>query len=195
MILVIDNFDSFTFNLVQLLGKFTKDVSVKRNNEISVPEVERMRPAGIVISPGPGRPENAGVTVDVIKACGPAIPTLGVCLGHQAIGLAFGGSVVHAPSLMHGRTSRITHNGSPLFEDVQNPFEATRYHSLVVSKEGLPHELEISAESDDGVIMGVSHKRFPIDGVQFHPESILTDQGERILHNWLKGRARYEGIH
>ena len=195
MILVIDNFDSFTFNLVQLIGKFTKDVTVKRNNEITVEEVMRLQPAGIVISPGPGRPENAGITVDVIRKCGSTVPTLGVCLGHQAIGLAFGGSVVHAPSLMHGRTSRISHNGSPLFEQVGNPFEATRYHSLVVSKENLPHELAVIAESDDGVIMGISHRRFPIDGVQFHPESILTDQGELILRNWLKGRVGHEGIH
>jgi anthranilate synthase component 2 len=195
MILVIDNFDSFTFNLVQLIGRFSSDIVVKRNNEITVQEVGRLKPAGIVISPGPGRPENAGVTVDVIQQCGPSIPTLGVCLGHQAIGLAFGGSVVHAPSLMHGRTSRVHHNGSPLFEKVENPFEATRYHSLVVSRERLPKELEVTAESDDGVIMGLRHTKHPIDGVQFHPESILTQQGEHILRNWLKGRVGYEGIH
>ncbi len=195
MILVIDNFDSFTFNLVQLLGRFTKNITVKRNNDISVDEIKKMKPAGIVISPGPGRPEHAGVTVEAIRTCGPTIPTLGVCLGHQAIGLAFGGSVVHAPQLMHGRTSRITHHSTPLYERVGNPFEATRYHSLVVSKEHLPRELEITAESEDGVIMGLRHKEFPIEGVQFHPESILTDEGERILHNWLKGRVNHEGIH
>ena len=195
MILVIDNFDSFTFNLVQLIGKFTKDITVKRNNEITAKEAAQMKPSGIVISPGPGRPENAGVTVEIIRRCSPTIPTLGVCLGHQAIGLAFGGSVVHAPSLMHGRTSRIKHNDSSLFNQVENPFEATRYHSLVVSKENLPSDLEITAETNDGVIMGLRHKTFPIDGVQFHPESILTDQGEHILLNWLKGRVGYEGIH
>jgi anthranilate synthase/aminodeoxychorismate synthase-like glutamine amidotransferase len=195
MILVIDNFDSFTFNLVQLIGKFTTAITVKRNNEVTVQQAEQMKPSGIVISPGPGRPENAGVTVELIRRCGPSIPTLGVCLGHQAIGLAFGGSIVHAPSLMHGRTSRIKHIDTPLFDRVDNPFEATRYHSLVVSKENFPKELEITAESDDGVIMGIRHKQFPIDGVQFHPESILTHQGEHILRNWLKGRVGYEGIH
>ncbi len=195
MILVIDNFDSFTFNLVQLLGKLTKDIVVKRNDAVSILQIKEMKPAGIVISPGPGRPENAGVTVEAIRACGPRIPTLGVCLGHQAIGLAFGGSVVHAPTLMHGRTSRITHRDTPLYEHVSNPFDATRYHSLVVAKENLPTELEITAESDDGVIMGLRHQTYPIEGVQFHPESILTDAGELILHNWLKGRINLEGIH
>jgi anthranilate synthase/aminodeoxychorismate synthase-like glutamine amidotransferase len=195
MILVIDNFDSFTFNLVQLIGKFTNDITVKRNNEVTAQQAEQMKPSGIVISPGPGRPENAGITVELIRRCGPSVPTLGVCLGHQAVGLAFGGSVIHAPSLMHGRTSRIKHTATPLYDRVDNPFEATRYHSLVVSKENFPEELEITAESDDGVIMGIRHKQFPIDGVQFHPESILTDQGEHILRNWLKGRVGYEGIH
>jgi anthranilate synthase/aminodeoxychorismate synthase-like glutamine amidotransferase len=195
MILVIDNFDSFTFNLVQLIGRFTSDITVKRNNEITAQHAEKMKPSGIVISPGPGRPENAGITVELIRRCGPSIPTLGVCLGHQAIGVAFGGTVVHAPSLMHGRTSRIKHNKTSLFEQIDSPFEATRYHSLVVSKENLPDELEITAETDDGVIMGVRHRKFPIDGVQFHPESILTLQGEHILRNWLKERVGYEGIH
>jgi anthranilate synthase component 2 len=195
MILVIDNFDSFTFNLVQLIGKFTSDITVKRNNEITAQQAEKMKPSGIVISPGPGRPENAGITVELIRRCGPSTPTLGVCLGHQAIGVAFGGTVVHAPSLMHGRTSRIKHNKSSLFEQIDNPFEATRYHSLVVSKDNFPRELEITAETDDGVIMGVRHRKFPIDGVQFHPESILTEQGEHILCNWLKERVGYEGIH
>jgi anthranilate synthase/aminodeoxychorismate synthase-like glutamine amidotransferase len=195
MILVVDNFDSFTFNLVQLLGKFTNDIVVKRNDDVAVDQILKMNPAGIVISPGPGRPENAGVTVEAIRKCGPSIPTLGVCLGHQAIGLAFGGSVVHAPQLMHGRTSNITHRNTPLYEHVSNPFEATRYHSLVVSKEGLPEELDITAESDDGVIMGLRHRKYPVEGVQFHPESILTNEGEHILHNWLKGRINNEGIH
>jgi len=195
MILVIDNFDSFTFNLVQLIGKFATDITVKRNNEITAEEAEQIKPSGIVISPGPGRPEHAGITVELIRRCGPSIPMLGVCLGHQAIGVAFGGSVVHAPSLMHGRTSRINHNETSLYEEVANPFEATRYHSLVVSRDNFPRELEITAETDDGVIMGVRHRKFPIDGVQFHPESILTEQGEHILSNWLKGRVGYERIH
>ena len=195
MILVIDNFDSFTFNLVQLIGTFTRDIVVKRNNELTAQDVEHLKPVGIVVSPGPGRPEHAGITVDVIRNSGRTIPILGVCLGHQAIGMAFGGSVVHAPSLVHGRTSRIRHNGSPLFDRVENPFEATRYHSLVVSRENLPDELEITAESDEGIIMGLRHRSYPIDGVQFHPESILTVQGEHILRNWLKGRVGYERIH
>ena len=195
MILVIDNFDSFTFNLVQLLGKFTDGIVVRRNNELTSGEIQKLKPAGMVISPGPGRPENAGVTLDAIRKCGPTIPTLGVCLGHQAIGLAFGGSVVHAPALMHGRTSCIIHNRSPLYEGVINPFEATRYHSLVVSKDNFPEELEITAESDDGVIMGLRHREFPVEGVQFHPESILTNEGETLVRNWLKGKVNYEGIH
>ncbi len=195
MILVIDNFDSFTFNLVQLIGEFTGDIAVKRNNEITVAQVEKMKPSGIVISPGPGRPENAGIIVELVQQCGPTVPTLGVCLGHQAIGLAFGGSVVHAPSLMHGRTSQIRHKSTPLFDRVVSPFEATRYHSLVVSRDSLPHNLEITAETDDGIIMGMRHRTYPIDGVQFHPESILTEQGEHIIRNWLKGSVGYEGIH
>ncbi len=190
MILVIDNFDSFTFNLVQTIGKFTTDIVVKRNNQTSVDEIAAQKPAGIVISPGPGRPEHAGITVDLIRRCGSTIPTLGVCLGHQAIGFAFGGNIVHAPSLMHGRTSRIRHDGNILFQGVPNPFEATRYHSLVISKDEFPEELVITAESEEGVIMGVRHKSFPIEGVQFHPESILTKQGEHIIGNWLKGAVR-----
>ncbi len=195
MILVIDNFDSFTFNLVQLLGRFTNDIVVRRNDDLDVHQIKNLKPAGIVISPGPGRPENAGITVEAIRTCGPSVPILGVCLGHQAIGHAFGGSVVHAPRLMHGRTSRITHKSTPLYERVSNPFEATRYHSLVVALENLPGELEITAESDDGVIMGLRHRTYPIEGVQFHPESILTDEGERIVHNWMKGMINHEGIH
>lgn len=186
MILVIDNYDSFTYNLVQLLGKLTVDVVVKRNDEIAVEEIDGLRPERILISPGPGRPEDAGITVETIRRYGRQIPILGVCLGHQAIGLAFGGSIVHAPSLMHGRTSRITHNGDLLFRGVANPFTATRYHSLVISEEGFPDALGITARSEDGVIMGVRHTHLPIEGVQFHPESILTEEGEKIVHNWLK---------
>ncbi len=189
MILIIDNYDSFTFNLVQTIGRFTRDIVVKRNNQTTVDEVMKQKPAAIVISPGPGRPENAGITVELIRTCGPTIPILGVCLGHQAIGYAFGADIAHAPSLMHGRTSVIHHKGNSIFEGVSNPFEATRYHSLVISGHRLPDDLVVTAESDDGVIMGVKHKRFPVEGVQFHPESILTTQGEHIIGNWLKGAA------
>jgi len=186
MILVIDNYDSFTYNLVQLIGKVNTDIVVKRNDEITVEAIADLAPSGIVISPGPGRPENAGVTVDVIKSLGSRIPILGVCLGHQAIGVAFGGRVIHAPSLMHGRTSAISHCGQSIFDGVENPFVATRYHSLVISPSDFPPELQITAQTGDGVIMGVSHRQLPIEGVQFHPESILTDEGEKIIRNWLK---------
>jgi len=185
MILVIDNFDSFTYNLVQLLGNVTDDIVVKRNNEITVNEVRDLNPAGILISPGPGRPEDAGISVETIRELGSRIPILGVCLGHQAIGYAFGGQIVHAPSLMHGRTSAIEHEGSGVFRNVPNPFTATRYHSLVISREGLPEELSVTAQTNDGVIMGVRHARWPLEGVQFHPESILTEAGETIIRNWL----------
>ena len=187
MILVIDNYDSFTFNLVQLIGRIQGDVVVKRNDTITVDEIQALAPRGIVISPGPGRPENAGVTVEVIRRLGPTIPLLGVCLGHQGIGLTFGGKVVHAPTLMHGKTSQVFHSGTRLYRDIPSPFTATRYHSLVVSPEGLPADLEVTSRTEDGVIMGLRHKRHPIEGVQFHPESILTEQGEKIVRNWLEG--------
>ncbi|MEK7671104.1 MAG: aminodeoxychorismate/anthranilate synthase component II [Bacteroidota bacterium] len=189
MILVIDNYDSFTYNLVQLLGKILlntkEELVVKRNDQISLEEIERAKPHRILLSPGPGRPEDAGVTVAVGKTCGVSTPIFGVCLGHQAIGLAFGGTIVHAPTLMHGRTSLIKHFNSSVFENVKNPFIATRYHSLVISPENFPYELEVTARTDDDVIMGIQHKKFPIIGVQFHPESILTVEGERILRNWV----------
>lgn len=189
MILVIDNYDSFTYNLVQLMGRIlqgtSRDLVVKRNDEITLDEISMNEPEAILLSPGPGRPEDAGVTVDVIKKFGGRIPTMGVCLGHQAIGLAFGGSIVHAPTLMHGRTSEIHHNQLSVFEGVKNPFTATRYHSLVISPDTCPESLEVTATTADGVIMGIRHKTYPIVGVQFHPESILTTEGERILRNWL----------
>jgi len=187
MILVIDNYDSFTFNLVQLIGERTTDILVRRNDQITLAEIGALQPAGILISPGPGRPEDAGITVEVLRTFGRTIPMLGVCLGHQALGYAFGGKVVHAPALMHGRTSLVVHTGTPLYAGVPSPFEATRYHSLVVAKEGLPECLEITAETGDGVIMGLRHTQFPIQGVQFHPESILTREGRRLIHNWLEG--------
>lgn len=189
MILVIDNYDSFTFNLVQLIGTWTTDILVKRNDQITVTEIGALEPERILISPGPGRPEDAGVTVDVLKTFGRTIPMLGVCLGHQALGFAFGGTVVRAPSLVHGRTSMVRHTGSPLYAGVPSPFEATRYHSLVVAREGLPDDLEITAETEDGVIMGLRHKHFPIQGVQFHPESILTREGARLVNNWLEEKV------
>jgi anthranilate synthase/aminodeoxychorismate synthase-like glutamine amidotransferase len=186
MIFVLDNYDSFTFNLVQLLGRFTSEIIVKRNDELTVREIDAMRPDKVVISPGPGRPESAGVTLDLIRTLGPRVSTLGVCLGHQAIGLAFGGTVVHAPALMHGRTSLVRHDGCRIYRDVPNPFVATRYHSLVISPEGVPPDLTVTATTPDGVIMGVRHNVYPVEGVQFHPESILTESGERIIRNWLQ---------
>jgi len=186
LILVIDNYDSFTFNLVQLLGKLGNEVRVFRNDQTTVEDITDLQPERVVISPGPGRPEDAGVTKDVIRECGRRIPVLGVCLGHQAIGQVFGGRIVHAPELMHGRLSWIEHSGGALYANVPSPFSATRYHSLVISPEGLPEELEITARTGEGTIMGVRHRSLPIEGVQFHPESILTEHGERMIRNWLE---------
>jgi anthranilate synthase/aminodeoxychorismate synthase-like glutamine amidotransferase len=187
MVLVIDNYDSFTYNLVQIVGASGAETIVRRNDAVNIEEIRKIGPSGVLISPGPGRPEDAGITVPVIREFGGKIPILGVCLGHQAIGFAFGGIVGYAPGLMHGKTSQVRHNGSPLYRGVSDPFTATRYHSLVVQGEGLPSELEVSAWTEDGVIMGIRHKRFRIDGVQFHPESILTREGEKIVGNWLEG--------
>jgi anthranilate synthase/aminodeoxychorismate synthase-like glutamine amidotransferase len=186
MIVVIDNYDSFTYNLVQLLGRLTEEIEVFRNDRATVQSIRDMHPSGILISPGPGRPENAGISVQVIRELGSTIPILGVCLGHQAIGYAFGGSIVHAPNLMHGKTSSITHRSTPLFKGISNPFEATRYHSLVISQDGFPEELELTAVAADNTIMGVRHRQYPIEGVQFHPESILTKDGFRLVTNWLE---------
>jgi anthranilate synthase component 2 len=186
MILVLDNYDSFTFNLVQLLGKFRKDIVVKRNDEIGVEDAVKMQPERILISPGPGRPEDAGIALDLIRRCGEHIPILGVCLGHQAIGLVFGAEVVHAPALMHGRTSEIHHDQQQIYRGVASPLTATRYHSLVIAPTTVPPELQVVARTADGVIMGVRHRHYPIEGVQFHPESILTDSGEGIMRNWLQ---------
>ncbi|MBI3195819.1 MAG: aminodeoxychorismate/anthranilate synthase component II [Ignavibacteriae bacterium] len=186
MILLIDNYDSFTYNLVQLIGQIRTDIQVVRNDKITVSEMKQMNPERIVISPGPGRPENAGICIQVIKELGRTIPTLGVCLGHQAIGCAFNGTITYAPTLMHGKTSMILHQGEGIFRSIENPFEATRYHSLVIAKENFPKELLITATSEDGIIMGVRHKEFPIQGIQFHPESVLTKVGYKLLSNWFE---------
>lgn len=189
MVLVIDNYDSFTYNLVQYLGELGAEVSVLRNDAGTIDEVAEAKPERIVISPGPGRPEQAGVTMDVIRQLGESTPILGVCLGHQAIGAAFGGSVVRAGVPMHGKTSTIEHNGRGVFSGIAGPFAASRYHSLVVSDEGLPDALEVTARTrGDGIVMGLRHRRLPIHGVQFHPESILTGEGRTILRNFLEGR-------
>ncbi len=186
--LVIDNYDSFTYNLVQYLGELGAALHVVRNDRTTVEDIAAARPESVVISPGPGRPEGAGICVRLVEEIGPHTPILGVCLGHQVIGQAYGGRVVGAPSLMHGKTSPIRHDGRGIFEGLENPFDATRYHSLAVSRQGLPPELEVTAESDDGVIMALRHRRHPVVGVQFHPESILTVSGKRILRNFLEGR-------
>jgi anthranilate synthase component 2 len=186
MILVIDNYDSFTYNLVQYLGELGADIRVRRNDQVTVGEVEAMAPEQILISPGPGRPENAGVTVEVIHHFGPSIPILGVCLGHQAIGVAYGGTVCRAAVPMHGKTSTVVHDGKGLFQGITAPFQAGRYHSLVIASEHVPDELEVAARTkEDGTIMSVRHRAYPVHGVQFHPESVLTDEGRRILRNFL----------
>ncbi|HEX5475400.1 MAG TPA: aminodeoxychorismate/anthranilate synthase component II [Vicinamibacterales bacterium] len=185
MVLLIDNYDSFTFNLAQYLGELGHAPLVRRNDEITIGEVEALAPSHIVVSPGPGRPEHAGISIEAIRCFGPRVPVLGVCLGHQAIGAAFGGAVVAAPSLMHGKTSRVVHDARGVFAGVSQPFVAGRYHSLVVSPD-LPPELEASAHTEDGIVMGLRHRRWPVHGVQFHPESVLTGEGRRILQNFVE---------
>jgi anthranilate synthase/aminodeoxychorismate synthase-like glutamine amidotransferase len=185
-LLVIDNYDSFTYNLVQLFGEMDVDLVVKRNDEISVDEIKRLKPDRICISPGPGRPENAGISSDLIRELGPRLPILGVCLGHQCMAQVFGGEVVRAERLMHGKTSQIHHKHRGVFKDLAEPLEATRYHSLIVKRESLPDSLEITAETGDGEIMGLQHREFSIHGVQFHPESILTTEGRKLLANFLR---------
>jgi anthranilate synthase component 2 len=189
MVVMIDNYDSFTYNLVQYLGELGAEVRVLRNDQGSVRDVAAARPERIVISPGPGRPEDAGITMEVIRELGPTTPILGVCLGHQAIGAAFGAAVVRGVP-MHGKTSTIEHDGRGVFSGIDGAFVASRYHSLVVSDEGLPGELQVAARTrEDRVIMGLRHERWPIHGVQFHPESILTGEGHRLLRNFLEGRC------
>ena len=192
MIIVIDNYDSFTYNLVQYLGELGTDlpvaaqIQVYRNDQISIEEIRQLQPAAVVISPGPGRPEDAGISLELIKQLGSTIPILGVCLGHQSIGQVFGGNIVSAPTLMHGKTSPVLHAGTGVFEGVESPLTATRYHSLVIERESCPEVLEITAWIEDGTIMGVRHREYPhIEGVQFHPESVLTTSGKQLLRNFL----------
>lgn len=191
MLLMIDNYDSFTYNLVQYLGELGEDIRVFRNDKITISGIEELGPERIVISPGPCTPKEAGISVDVIRHFQGKVPLLGVCLGHQSIGEAYGGEIIRAPQLMHGKTSIIYHDGRTIFNDLPNPFEATRYHSLIIRKETLPDELEISAWTEEGEIMGVRHREYLLEGVQFHPESILTRAGKDLLRNFLRlGRER-----
>ena len=185
MLLIIDNYDSFTYNLVQYFGVLGCEVIVKRNDEITVAEIAALDPQRICISPGPGRPEEAGISNELVRQLGPTKPILGVCLGHQCIGAVFGGEVVAAPRLMHGKTSPVHHQGASVFADLPSPFEATRYHSLIVRRETLPACLEVTAETVEGEVMGLRHREFPIHGVQFHPESVLTGEGVKLLKNFL----------
>ena len=193
MILVIDNYDSFTYNLVQYLGELgaefpiAADIQVYRNDQITIDQVRQLNPAGVVISPGPGRPDDAGISLDLIRQLGPAMPILGVCLGHQSIGQVFGGTIVAAPLLMHGKTSEVHHTNAGVFNGLDNPMTATRYHSLVIERQSCPEVLEITAWVDDQTIMGVRHRQYPhIQGVQFHPESVLTASGKQLLRNFLQ---------
>jgi anthranilate synthase/aminodeoxychorismate synthase-like glutamine amidotransferase len=185
MILLIDNYDSFTYNLYHYLGELGADVRVFRNNKITLDEIAALRPEKIVISPGPCTPKEAGISCDAIKRFGARMPILGVCLGHQSIGAAFGGEIIRAPAIMHGKLSEVTHDGQTIFNGLKNPFAAMRYHSLVIDPQRLPADLTVSARTADGVIMAVRHKQFPIEGVQFHPESILAEEGKKLLKNFL----------
>jgi anthranilate synthase/aminodeoxychorismate synthase-like glutamine amidotransferase len=186
MILLLDNYDSFTYNLAQYLGELGCALEVHRNDKISVEQIARRKPERIVISPGPCTPQEAGISVELIRELAGKFPILGVCLGHQAIGAAFGAKIVRAPKLFHGKTSEVKHNGKGIFEFVPNPLIATRYHSLIVERKSLPRDLAITAETKDGLIMGLRHRRYPIDGVQFHPESVLTESGKKLLKNFLE---------
>jgi anthranilate synthase/aminodeoxychorismate synthase-like glutamine amidotransferase len=185
MLLLIDNYDSFTYNLYQYLSELGEEVKVARNDKITLEEIEELKLERIVISPGPGRPEDAGISNEVILKFGERIPILGVCLGHQCIGQAYGGEVIHAGEIKHGKTSMIRHDGKGVFKDIPNPFSAVRYHSLAVKQESLPECLDVSARTDNGIIMGIRHRQYNVEGVQFHPESIMTGEGKRILENFL----------
>lgn len=191
MILIIDNYDSFTYNLVDIVAQETDNYEVVRNDALSVDEVRALNPSGILISPGPGRPADAGITELVIEELGHKVPILGVCLGLQAIGEVFGGRVIHAPKLMHGKTSPIAHDGKSIFRDIPDNFIATRYHSLILDPDQIPDVLEITARSDEGVLMGIRHKEFPIEGIQFHPESVLTVEGPAIVKNWYRQTMKH----
>lgn len=193
MLIVIDNYDSFTYNLVQYLGELgaefpvAAEIQVYRNDQISLEQIRQLQPDGIVISPGPGRPEDAGISLELIQQLGPTLPILGVCLGHQSIGQVFGGQIVSAPELMHGKTSQVSHTGVGVFRGLDNPLTATRYHSLVIKRQTCPQVLEITAWVEDGTIMGVRHRNYPhVEGVQFHPESVLTTSGKQLLRNFLE---------
>jgi anthranilate synthase/aminodeoxychorismate synthase-like glutamine amidotransferase len=194
MLLLVDNYDSFTYNLYQYLSELGAEVVVRRNDETSLDEIAAMQPTQIVVSPGPCTPNEAGLSCQIIATFGRAIPTLGVCLGHQAIGQVYGGHVIRAPEPMHGKTSLMYHHGRGIFANLPQPFEANRYHSLIVERETLPPELEITAETTDGLIMGLRHRVYPVEGVQFHPESILTPIGKDLLHNFLVGAQRGQRI-
>ncbi|MFC1618770.1 anthranilate synthase component II [Candidatus Neomarinimicrobiota bacterium] len=185
MILVLDNYDSFTYNLVQYIGVFRSDVQVMRNDAFSIDSLRKIKPEKIIISPGPGRPENAGLSVEVVKEFGSELPILGVCLGHQAIAVAYGARVVQAPEIRHGKTSAIVHENSRLLNGLPSPLEATRYHSLVVDEQSLPPDLVVTARTSSGLVMGIEHRTHPISGLQFHPESILTEHGPRIIENFI----------
>jgi len=190
MLFVLDNYDSFTYNLVQYFGELGAEVVVRRNDQITIEEIEELHPERIVVSPGPCTPQDAGISIELIRHFAGKVPLLGVCLGHQAIGAAFGGNVVRAPHLMHGKTSRIEHDNRTVFHDLPQPMQATRYHSLIVEESSLPRELEVSATTREAdgtrTIMGLRHRKFPVEGVQFHPESVLTDSGNRLLQNFLR---------
>lgn len=186
MVFVLDNYDSFTYNLVQYMGELGAEMTVRRNDELTVDEVEALAPDRILLSPGPCTPQEAGISIDLVRYFAGKVPVLGVCLGHQAIGAAFGGKVVRAPQLMHGKTSEIAHDGKTIFSGIQSPMTCTRYHSLIVSEKGLPAELEITARTADGTIMGLRHRQHAVEGVQFHPESVLTNNGKRLIKNFLE---------
>ena len=186
MVFVLDNYDSFTYNLVQYMGELGAEMTVRRNDELTPEEVESLHPDRILLSPGPCTPQEAGISIPLIQHFAGKLPILGVCLGHQAIGAAFGGNVVRAPKLMHGKTSEVIHDGRTLFSGIASPMTCTRYHSLIVAEKNLPRELEITARTEDGIIMGLRHRKYPVEGVQFHPESVLTHDGKRLIQNFLE---------
>jgi anthranilate synthase/aminodeoxychorismate synthase-like glutamine amidotransferase len=186
MVFVLDNYDSFTYNLVQYMGELGAEMTIRRNDELTPEEVESLHPDRIVLSPGPCTPQEAGISIPLIVHFAGKVPILGVCLGHQAIGAAFGGKVVRAPKLMHGKTSEVIHDGRSLFSGIASPMTCTRYHSLIVAQDGLPRDLEITARTEDGIIMGLRHRKYPVEGVQFHPESVLTHDGKRLIQNFLE---------